>query len=187
MKKRSTVITLLFCIALYGCAVKSLKTSGEINATQRVKTVQVMYDPSLPNSIQIQRQGGGYLGAITNGDRNLAVNNARQLTQLFSDNFKSKFSSVASQYGLVVANLPGEFPKLKVSVTSLSMGCSSFGCLSSLYLKGELFGVSENLLWTFSSQVGQPMVNAKISDELFDFFVIAMLEAMKKDGVITKQ
>lgn len=183
MNSRATLISLFLCITLLGCTVQSLKTSGDVAPDRRITMANVVFDPTLPNEIQVTRRRSG---AITEADIFTARTNASRLLRLFSSGFVTRFPSIASGYGLATANPSGDAVRLKVSVTSLMMDCSGLGCQSTIIVKGELFGTSTSPFWQFSSKVGQAIVNSPISDELFDTFASALLEAMKKDNVIAR-
>ena len=183
MNSRTTLLALVLCATLFGCAVQSLKTSGDVVSERRVATVKVIIDPTLPSQISITRHRSG---TVTEADKITAKTNANKLVHLFSNGFTTKFPVLASGYGLATANPPDNAALMKISVMSLMMDCSGFGCQSTLVVKGELLSASATPFWQFSSRVGQKIVNSPISDELFDTFATALLEAMKKDNVIAR-
>jgi len=183
MKKLGIQIGLLMCLALCGCAVKSLKTSKDVDVIQKIRMIQVAYDPTLPHQIYIQKEGRGYRPTITTADKMVAYNNSLALSRIFNEGFSHRFSGIAAKYQVEVVK-SADAPKLKISISSLRMACSPMGCQSLFTLQGELFSQADIRLWNFSSEVGQPVVNADISGELFDSFAKELLDAMKKDGIV---
>jgi len=176
----------IVCILLGGCAVKSLKTSGMDDTGVRLEKMSIKFDATLPNQVVITRKAR-YDATISNADRLKAFRNARQLAALFTKQFNGDFHQIAQTYGVSVVTPSSDTPQMNVSITGLKMFCSDWGCQSMLAVTGEMPAVGgRTKKWTFTSDVGQTMVEAPIDDALFKSFAEAMLDAMVKDHLIVK-
>jgi hypothetical protein len=166
-----------------GCAVSSQKTTGSVTQAQRVTVASVRYDITLPTKVSVVRLSG--FNATTQAlDKQLARDNADALNSLFSTGFKARFALNAFGRGLVVDNTKKTLPLLDVSITSIDTLCSAQGCQTNFNLAADLFMPDGKLIWNSSIRTGQGYVQAPIDNLLFDIFANALLDQMKKDGVI---
>jgi hypothetical protein len=186
LRSRVALAVVLWALGamLPSCAVQSMKSSGAVATRARLQATRVAYDPIVPSQIRITRVAKGAKPVITPADEATAVANVSALNVLFSRGFKEHFPGAAAKYGLQVDNARRSLPLLRISVASMQMRCTDFGCQSSFTLSGTLTEAQGAAPWSFSSKVGQAMVNATISDEIFESFEKALLDAMRSDGLI---
>lgn len=181
-------ITLLVCILLSGCVtINSLKTSGQATTALKFSKLVVFYDPTLPASISIERNFTGFAANQIASDQNTALKRSQQLTDLLSEGFRNRFSVKAAKSGLTIVDSGDVAPNLNIHVVSQRMVCSHIGCQTLLNLRGEVFRKGEKPFWSFSSEVGQPIVEARMNNELFDIISEAILNSLKEDGLIAAQ
>lgn len=185
MNKFVSWCSVIVCSLLFGCAsVKSASSSGQVAPSKQIHSVTVVYNPTLPNQYSVHKQARGYKPVITDADRVVVSNNTRSISRVVSEGLKNRFPAMAAQYGLQVVGASDGIPKLVVSIVSSRLACSSMGCQTLVWFKGDLSVGSEENFWNFRSEFGQPIVNAEISNDLFDAFAKSLLDSMKKDSVI---
>ncbi len=168
---------------LSGCAVSSQKTTGAVTQAQRITVATVRYDITLPTKVSVARFSG-FTATSPVLDKQLAKDNADALNSLFSTGFKARFPLNAFGRGLVIDNTKKNLPLLDVSITSIETACSGRGCQTNFNLAVDLFMPDGKLVWNSSIRTGQGYVDAPIDNLLFDVFANALLDQMKKDGVI---
>ena len=203
MKKHSIIFLISLASILSGCfhLPAVIETTSLKGKSAEIKVVRVDYQRLAPLSvIDITRAGSVYL-EITEAHKLIAKQSIGRLDAFFSKGLKESFPIEAEKYGLRVSNEQG-IPYMKIRVGKTAYYCSDSNCLPSMELKGDLFDASGVLLWNFTASVyptttlpGKSESSAQLSpiseiasipDETFNRFQTALLEAMKKDGFISK-
>jgi hypothetical protein len=178
-----SLAALLAASIVSGCAVSGQKTTGSVTPAQRITVATVRYDITLPTKVSVFRLNG-FTTTTPALDKQLAKDNADALNSLFSTGFKARFPLKAFGNGLVIDNTKKNLPLIDVSITSIETACSVRGCQTNFNLAADLFMPDGKLVWNSSIRTGQGYVEAPIDNLLFDIFANALLDQMKKDGVI---
>lgn len=173
---------------LTGCSsVKSFSSAGAVAPADAVTTIALSFDPVLPRWIEVSRMSEYGLLKVSEQDKQRAQKDSAALTLAVRDAFFKRFPAMAANHGLTVKSDAGGTTVLRVRVTSLSLGCTSLGCMPELELRGDLIRPKESTsYWNFSSKVGTANVMKPITDDIFNEFALKLLEAMEKDRVIRK-
>lgn len=202
MSLYKTAIRIFICmtalIALTGCAVKSFKSTLLETAQVPIRTLDVYWNPKLPEKYQISKSAQGYQPVINANDRKVATDSLGALSRIFDQGFRTSFSEKMKIMGVktveVIAVQQQRLPnpaegryQLFIDVSEMSVGCSGSGCVAIFDIKGILRApASSAAAITFTTKVGQPIVGAKIDEKLFNSFASTLIDDLNIKGFLKK-
>lgn len=184
--------------ALTSCAVKSFKSTVVEAAQTPIRTLDVYWNPKLPENYRISKSAQGYQPVISAADRKVAADSLIALSRTFDQGFRTSFSEKVKTMGVKTVEVitvqqerlpnPAEGRyQLFIDVSEMSVGCSGYGCVAMFDIKGTLRApASSAAALIFTTKVGQAIVGAKIDEKVFESFASILTNDLDAKGFLKK-